>query len=152
MSGHHETSSDELAAKGHDYVWARLPFLVPMAAKIARTCRGTGAACSRLADLVDELHEVALRHLDREERILARLSSNRDDRLTIDELAALSAEHRQLLALLTGVCDAAGLPPSPAEDACPTVHLFHQELRSLDQHLRCQIRIEDETLGEARTP
>lgn len=147
MSRRAPPANDEIAVEGHEYMWARLPFLVPMAAKIGRTCCRTGPECGQLAQLVDRLHSLALHHLDREERLLARLSASRDDRLTIDALARLSTEHHQLLQLLGRVCAAAGLPEAPADDACPTVHAFHHELRSLDQHLRDQIRIEDEILG-----
>lgn len=136
-----------LEARGHDYLWARLPFLVPMAAKIARASCGTSAACGPLAQLVDQLRSLTLRHLDREERLLARLSALRDDGLMIGELASLRAEHCELQDLLGRVCIIAGLPEAPAAGACPTIHAFHQELRSLDRHLREQIRIEDEILG-----
>ena len=136
----------------HDYLWARLPFLVPMAAKIARRCGGSGPDCDRLAELVARLHSKLLSHLDHEERVLATLSCDRDNEWIVDCLAELRAQHQQLLQLLEEVCEAAGLPREPGTDACPTVHAFYDELARLDRYLRAQLTIEDRVFatGSAR--
>lgn len=132
----------------HDYLWARLPFLVPMAAKISRECCGAGVDCARLAALVDQLHSIVLAHLQHEERVLAGLSAAQDEQVS-GQLAELRAEHERVLGLLEQVCTAAGLPRTPAEDACPTVHAFYEELERLDRYLRAQLLIEDAAI-EAR--
>lgn len=130
----------------HDYVWARLPFLVPMAAKIAGTCCGAGPQCTRLAQLVDRLHAITLRHLDREEAILRNVGHLGSSEMVLEEITNLRGEHRQVWRTLTQVCELAEVSEAHV-DACPTVHAFYEELRALDHHLRTQMHIEDGILG-----
>lgn len=131
----------------HDFIWARLPFLVPIAAKIAQTCGGTGQACFELAQLVERLRSVLLGHLDREEKLLSRIRTSADDQLIIAQVDELRREHRDVQDLLERVCDSAGLPHMPPAHACPTVHAFYEELTGIARYVRSQIQVEDEILG-----
>lgn len=132
-----------LSRDGHDYLWARLPFLVPMAVKMSRQCCGPGPDCGRLAGLVGELSSMVLSHLEHEEKTLASLNADRDDERIAACLADLRAQHQQVLRLLGEVCEVAGLPREPVEDVCPTVRAFHEELDRIGRHLRAQLALED---------
>ncbi len=141
-----EALKAHLVGDSHDYLWARLPFLVPMAIKISRTCGARAPECARLASLVQRLHTVVLHHLDHEERILKRMNTAPDDSFIVEELACLRDEHDHIVSLLRLVCEAADRSTVTA-DACPTVCSFHEELHRIEQHLRTQMRIEDELLS-----
>lgn len=119
-----------------------------MAIKIARECCGSGPDCTRLADLVAKLHAIVMSHLDYEERTLAHLSSDGHDERVTDYLAELFAQHVQVRGLLEEVCQAAGLPQRPDEDACLTVQAFYEELSELDRYLRAQLATEDGMLAQ----
>tara|TARA_R110002096_G_scaffold16898_14_gene58201 strand:+ start:43637 stop:44356 length:720 start_codon:yes stop_codon:yes gene_type:complete len=133
-----------LASDHHDYVWARLPFLVPMVAKIARLS-GT-APWTRLVVLVNRLHAVVLSHLDREEHMLARFDKESDKTLIDEQLATLRNEHDDIWHLLRQVCDAAEVL-EPTVEALSTVVAFREELHRIQQHLRTQMQIEDDILS-----
>jgi iron-sulfur cluster repair protein YtfE (RIC family) len=75
---------DKEVAADHDYVWARLPYLVPMAGKIARRCRQRGDGCTEMAALVAALRSVLLDHLDHEERVLSTLAREADAELVTE--------------------------------------------------------------------
>lgn len=132
-----------LASDHHDYVWARLPFLVPMVAKVAKLCGG--AQWAGLVSLVDRLQSVVLHHLDREEHMLARFDHEGDETLIDEQLASLRDEHDDIWHLLRQVCEAAELP-KPTAGALSTVVAFREELHRIEQHLRTQMQIEDDIL------
>ncbi len=90
---------------------------------------------------------MVLSHLDVEERTLAALGTEIDDERVAARLADLSAQHNEVLGLLQQVCDAAGVPPHPGEESCPTARAFYDELVRLDRYLRAQLMLEDGALA-----
>lgn len=138
---------DHLVATHHDYIWARLPFLVPMAAKLTRECGRSSPACARLAELVSELQTLVLGHLERDERDLAALAQSRDPAVVRRRLATMHAEHRALGDLLGQVRGAAGLHQKTSASACATERALYGELERLECHLRSQVLIEREILA-----
>lgn len=123
-----------IIADHHDYVWARLPFIVPMAVAVARR---TGDRMAReLAQMTVELRPLLLGHLEREERLLVAPSVAESDRLRAEHLAVTS-----LLQLIRG---ATGLAEHGFAD--PTARALHSELAALDEHLAAQIALEDELM------
>lgn len=133
----------------HDYIWARLPFLAPMAARLARTCPGAGERCTELAGLVGDLHRLVLDHLAVEERILSGISDAREPDLVLDRVAGLHREHLAIQALLESVEHAADLPRTPRP--CGAMDAFAGELRRIGDHVRSQIQIEEEILAPRLT-
>ena len=121
----------------HDYIWARLPFVVPMAFAVARRRRDRRAEL--LARGLLELRPIVLDHLTREERALAlhRARAIRD-RLHDDHLAVAT-----LLASLREDADRAteGAPEGTTEQALAS------ELARLDEHLAAQIALEERLLA-----
>lgn len=137
--------------EGHDYIWACLPFLVPMAAKLAKACCGSGPECARLGEIVAELRAVLLDHLAHEERTLSAMSTQRDPAFTRACLAEMHREHALIKELLERARAAAGLPGVASADACPTERAFLSQLTFLDDHVREQIWVEDQVLARRLT-
>lgn len=116
----------------HDYIWARLPFIVPMALAVARR-RADHDADALVRDLF-ALHPIVLDHLSREERALAQGSARAiRDRLHDDHLAVA-----ELLAHLR--VNAAEVA---AHDTDATAHVLLAELAQLDACLADQIALEE---------
>jgi iron-sulfur cluster repair protein YtfE (RIC family) len=149
MAAHFDRASplDAVVASHHDYVWARLPYLVPMAAKIARRCRRGGGGCAALAGLVADLRSVLLDHLDHEERLLATLAGAADARFVKERIADLHAEHLAVSELFARI-RAVGLVDHHADDeVCGAERALHRELTLLDRHVRAQIVLEESLLA-----
>jgi hypothetical protein len=117
----------------HDYLWARLPFIVPMALAIARR-RGDAGARAIARDVL-ALRTIVLDHLSREEQALVRQTARTiRDRLHDDHLAVAS-----LLASLREE-----VARKPADDA--TERALFAELARLDARLVAQIPAEEQLL------
>lgn len=132
---------DRLAAD-HDAIWARLPFLGPMAVKLAEECRTGQDRCAELAALVIRLRALLLDHLDHEEQTLALLAP--DVGLARAELASLHEEHLAISELLGHIRAALDRIPG---DMCPTERALRGELARLDRHVRGQVEVEERILA-----
>lgn len=131
-------------AAQHDYVWARLPYLVPMAAKVARLC-GPDDGSADLVGLLVQLRLLLLDHLDREEHMLSVLDDESDPGRVIDCIAALHAEHLAVCHLLERIRTLWSLDHHAADGA--TERALHHELGLLDDHVRKQIALEERLLA-----
>lgn len=135
----HPTLLDCAIADHHDYVWARLPFIVPMAVTVARR-RGDRAAHA-LARMMVELRPLVLGHLQREEQQLAGPSVA----LTIHD--RLHADHVAVTTLLERIRDATGNVDHDRDRADPTERALFCELARLDEHLAAQITLEEHLMA-----
>ena len=137
----HETGD----ATHQEVMWGRLPFLVPMAARVASSCRRSGRDCSELAPLVAELRSLLLDHLDREDHVLARALEEPGGQDGI--VAELHREHLAVLDLLGRVSATAlrALPESGGD--CAVERAFRRELALIDDHIRAQVELEEELLA-----
>jgi iron-sulfur cluster repair protein YtfE (RIC family) len=127
---------DRLVAHHHDYVWARLPLVVPMAITAAR--RRGDRTSHELACLIVELRPLLLDHLEREER------------LVVDhETAALGmhADHVAVTAMLDHIRDVTGPAFDPGNGADPTERALYVELARLDHHVQAQITLEEHVMA-----
>ena len=124
----------------HDYIWARLPFIVPMALAVARR-RADHDADALVRDLF-ALRPIVLDHLSREERAHAQGSARAiRDRLHDDHLAVA-----ELLAhLRVNAAEVAAHDTEP--DA--TAHALLAEIAQLDVCLAEQIILEEKLLAAA---
>ena len=114
----------------HDYVWAHLPFIIPMALAVARR-RGDRRARAIARDLL-ELRSIVFDHMSREERALALKEARAiRERLHDDHVAVAS-----LLASLRE--SAAG---ASAADA--TEEALFSGLSRLDAELAAEIASEE---------
>lgn len=121
----------------HDYIWARLPFVIPMALAVAR--RRGDPRSHALARALVALRPMVLDHLSREEHALAlRAARAIGDRLHADHVAlgTMLAHLRE---------DAAGASSGQEQEA--TERRLFAELAQLDLHLAEQIALEERMLG-----
>jgi len=132
---------DHVVASHHDYVWARLPFIVPMAIAVARR-RGDRAARD-LARMMVELHPLVLGHLEREEQLVDVRS------LTPTIHDRMHAEHVAVTALLDHIRDATD---NAEHGADPTERALYSELARLDEHLAAQIALEEHLMAWRSPP
>ncbi len=139
-------------ASNHDYIWARLPYLVPMAAKIAKQCRLGDRHCADRAVLVAELRSILLDHLDREEHLLSSLVGEADPRLVAERISGLHAEHHAVAALLDRIRALASVDRHTGDDACNAERALRDELAAMDDHVRRQIVIEERVLATCLAP
>lgn len=122
----------------HDYVWARLPFVVSMAAAVARA---RGDTMSReLTDGLRQLYTALVSHLDREERFFERPGRTN----AVEWVGAdLHADHLAVCSMLASIRDVAAPLFSTRKDASPRERALCDELARLDAHLSTQIELEE---------
>jgi hypothetical protein len=118
----------------HDYAWARLPFVVPMALAVKRR-RGDRRGHAIARDVV-ALSSIVLDHMAREERALARHEAR-----AIRE--RLHDDHVAVAGLLASLREEA--TDTSTEDA--TERALFAELARLDAELAAQIAAEERLLA-----
>jgi len=130
---------DQLVAHHHDYVWARLPLVVPMAITAAR--RRGDRTSHELACLVVELRPLLLDHLDREERLVV------DHETAATTALGMHSEHVAVTAMLDHIRDVTGPTFHPRNGADPTERALYVELARLDHHVQAQITLEEHVMA-----
>jgi iron-sulfur cluster repair protein YtfE (RIC family) len=135
----------EIIATHHDHVWARLPFLGPMAARLERE-RGSARGGS-LRRLIADLHALLFSHLDREDRVLLAIARSPAAPEMRGRVSRLHDEHAVVVELLDRIRGEVGGAFRPGPDAGPTERLLCTELSELDDHLREQIRLEEAVIA-----
>jgi iron-sulfur cluster repair protein YtfE (RIC family) len=136
------TLLDETVADHHDYVWARLPFVVPMAIAAAR--RRGDRTTRELARLVVELQPLLLGHLDREEALLAHRAAAS---VTTRIRDGMHADHVAVISLIEHIRFVAGTEYQARAGADPTERVLYLELACLDDHVQAQIAIEEHLMA-----
>ncbi len=136
------TLLDDAVANHHDYVWARLPFVVPMAIAAARR-RGDGTA-HELARSIVELQPLLLGHLDREEALLAHRASAS---VTTRIRDGMHADHLAVISLIDHIRFVAGSEYQARAGADPTERALYLELARLDDHVQAQIALEEHLMA-----
>ncbi|HEY6039114.1 MAG TPA: hemerythrin domain-containing protein [Kofleriaceae bacterium] len=118
----------------HDYVWARVPFLAPMGAAIARRRTGTGA--EEVARRIRGLGALLLEHLGAEERLLTR----RGAASAADWVGqGMIGDHLMIMTALDEIRDAVARWSEPDRLECR----LSRELELLDEHVHAQIALEE---------
>lgn len=134
----------ERICDGHDPIWARLPFLVSMAAKVARGRGGGPGETDLLTCLLVELRSLLLDHLEREEHLIVGFADDHDGERVGDGVRALHEEHLAIGELL----DRVRLWLAGAGDAgSETERALHAELARLERHVRVQVLVEERILA-----
>ncbi len=136
------TLLDHAVINHHDYVWARLPFLVPMAIAAARR-RGDSAA-RELARLVRMLQPLLLGHLDREEAMLVARSATS---VCARAREGMHADHLAVCIVIDQIRAVAGRDYQARDGAEPAERALYLELARLDDHVRAQIALEEHLMA-----
>ncbi|MEO6773354.1 MAG: hypothetical protein ABI467_10045 [Kofleriaceae bacterium] len=135
------TLLDHAVMNLHDYVWARLPFVVPMAIAASRARGDDGSR--ELAHLVRGLQPLLLDHLGREEAMLVERSAAAV-RLRLRD--GIHADHHAVSTVIDQIRAVTGRAYRAREGAGPAERALYVELARLDEHVRAQIAIEEHLL------
>jgi iron-sulfur cluster repair protein YtfE (RIC family) len=129
----------------HDYVWARLPFVPPMALAVAR--RRCEPSTDELVRLIVKLQTLLLDHLAREERLLAAQAAAATV-ITVGE--RMHTDHVLIGSVLARIREvAAGCQWHPQSGVADLERAFCDELAQLHEHVTSQIGLE-EALARSR--
>ena len=131
------TLLDDAVGDHHDYVWARLPFVVPMAIAAAR--RRCDRSTRELARTIVELQPLLLGHLQREEAFVA-------GRAAASVNARMHADHVAVIALIDHMRSVTGNYRA-RDGADPTERALYLELARLEDHVQAQIAIEEQLVA-----
>lgn len=131
----------------HGYLRKTLPYLVPLATKVARVHGDHEARLPELRDCVIELSDALLPHLDQEEEILfpALVSRTPDRQLIEKELASMHHEHLEVGALLERIRTLADDFVAP-DWACNSYRTLFAELRDLEADVLKHVHLENHAL------
>lgn len=136
---------DRIVSRHHKYLRDALPFLVPLAAKVARVHGDKDANLYEVRTLVEDLDAALRPHLDDEE---ARLFPPivRGEAPPAGELDAMRKEHLEVGALLERLRDAAHDFVVPA-GACGSWTTMLRELEALERDVLVHVHLENHVLA-----
>jgi len=136
-----------IIASHHEYLRRALPFLVPLAAKVARVHGGENPRLRDLDVVVRELHDALLPHLDREEDTLfpALMSKEPDPVLVQRELAEMMADHLEVAELIERMRNATEDYRLPAH-ACNSYRTLFAELEKMESDILRHVHLENHVL------
>ncbi|MBL9014553.1 MAG: DUF542 domain-containing protein [Myxococcales bacterium] len=136
----------------HAYLRKTLPYLRPLATKVARVHGDHDPKLHELEATVDELTEVLLPHLDEEEaRLFPALLASAPEAAPL--LATMIDDHLEVAALLERVRDSTD--NFTLQDwACGSVRTLFRELEALERDTLAHVHLENHVLGPrfASTP
>ncbi|MDQ3265393.1 MAG: iron-sulfur cluster repair di-iron protein [Myxococcota bacterium] len=142
--------TDELVAhivrRHHRYLRGALPFLVPLATKVARVHGAHNANLLDVRDLVEELADTLEPHLDHEEQVLfpVLVGENPEENLAAT-LAANHGDHLEVADLLEELRNASHNYHLPGT-ACSSFTTLYRELQALEADLFEHVHLENHVL------
>lgn len=139
---------DHIVDKHHAYLRKALPFLRPLAAKVARVHGTHNPKLRRLDEAVGELSESLIAHIDEEESRLfpALRSAGASGTSEISQLlAGMHEEHLAVAQVLEAIREASDDFALP-DWACPSYRTLFGELRELEQDVFRHIHLENHVL------
>lgn len=146
-----ETLVDHIVRRHHRYLRDAMPFLVPLAKKVARVHGGHNPKLLDVRDAVEELSDVLLPHLEREEQVLFPALSKHDGRnpeaaeVVTSELSNMHADHLEvskLLERIRGGADEFTLP----DWACTSYATLFRELEAVETDVFEHVHLENHVL------
>lgn len=141
-----------ITERHHAYLRQVLPFLAPLAEKVARVHGAGEPRLVELRELVLELKAALEPHLRTEEEELfpALLSGSAPD-VVARELAAMRAEHEAVGALLHRI-RAVTADYAPARTACNSYRTLFSELEALEGDILTHVHLENHVLAPRFAP
>lgn len=136
---------EHIVSRHHAYLRESLPFLVPLAAKVARVHGDKDVHLLELRTLVEDLDAALRPHLDREEDELF-AAIRRGDAVPFAELDEMRREHLEVGALLERLRDAAHDFVVP-EGACRSWTTLLRELETLERDVLVHVHLENHVLA-----
>ena len=134
-----------IVTRHHAYLREALPFLVPLAAKVARVHGDLDLRLHEVRTIVEDLDEALRPHLDREERgIFAAIA--RAEEVSRADLDQMRAEHREVGELLESLRDATHEYVVPA-GACRSWTTLLAELETLERDVLIHVHLENHVLA-----
>ncbi len=137
-----------IVRRHHQYLREALPFLVPLAKKVARVHGAHSPNLAEVKELVEELSDLMLPHLDREEQVLfpaLKGEGTGRDEVIADELSTMHEDHlevAQVLELLRTAADDFEVP----EWACTSYTTLYRELAAVEADIFQHVHLENHVL------
>lgn len=137
-----------IVARHHEYLRKTLPFVQPLAAKVARVHGDHNPRLRELDAVVGELADALLPHLDEEEEVLfpMLMTRDRDEARVAGELTTMNDEHLAVGRLLERMRDAAENYALP-EWACGSYRTLFAELSQLEGDVLRHVHLENHVLA-----
>jgi regulator of cell morphogenesis and NO signaling len=131
----------------HDYLRKALPFITPLAAKVARVHGDHNPRLIQVAQIVNALNSDLLPHLDFEENVLfpAMLAPEQNSALLTTELEKMMTEHLAVGTLLAQLRDETEEFTLP-EWACTSYKTLFTELKQLELDTLTHVHLENHVL------
>ncbi len=138
---------EHIVSRHHAYLRETLPFVEPLALKVARVHGDHNPKLGELATLVSELRRALEPHLDEEEGSLfpALLRAQPDAGRIATELRAMQDDHLRVGELLTGIRTQADDYAVP-DWACGSYQMLMTTLRSIELDTLRHVQIENHVL------
>ena len=138
---------DLIVERHHGYLRRALPFVVPLATKVADVHGEKNGKLAELRDVVAEIADALDPHLDQEERVLfpALLSASPDADVIGRELRSMHADHLDvgtLLARMRALSDEFTTP----EWGCRSYRILMSELETLEGDVLRHVHLENHVL------
>jgi regulator of cell morphogenesis and NO signaling len=141
-----------IVQRHHGYLRDALPYVLPLAAKVARVHGERNPALVPLNAAVRLLEEMLLPHLEREENeLFPGLSASPDSEWAHRELALMQEEHVAVGQLLARIRDL-GSGFSTPEWGCKTYRVLMHELEALEADILCHVHLENHVLAPRFAP
>jgi len=143
-----EALIEHIVQRHHRYLRDALPFLVPLAKKVARVHGAYHPNLLDVRDYVEELSDALLPHLDQEEQVLfpALLGDGKGmEERVATELATMHADHLEVSRLLEQLPYSAHDFALP-EDACTSFTTLYRELNAMEMDIFRHVHLENHVL------
>lgn len=136
-----------IMTRHHEYLRRALPFLVPLAQKVARVHGANEPGLREVESIVAELAGALVPHLDQEEQVLfPALMARSSDRAVIDaELKTMHADHLAVGAMLHRLRTVANEFDPPGW-ACNSYRTLFRELEALEADVLRHVHLENHVL------
>lgn len=131
----------------HRYLRTALPYLAPLAAKVARVHGEHNPKLKPLADAFGELMDALLPHMDGEEAVLfpALIARSPDASVVRKELAAMYEDHVAVGELLGRIRELSDEFTTP-EWGCNSYRVYMSELAALEEDVLRHVHLENHVL------
>lgn len=138
---------DLIVERHHGYLRRALPFVVPLAAKVAEVHGDKNGKLAALRDLVGEIADALDPHLDQEEQVLfpALLSPRPDPALIRRELASMHEDHLAVGTMLGRMRELSEGFTTP-EWGCRSYRILMGELETLEGDVLRHVHLENHVL------